>query len=241
MKFATFLAPSLELFYRGTVDYIGERLGIETELVVGEDYGGFQSGEYDAGFICGLPYVRLAGVVHPLAAPVVAEARYGGEPVYFSDVVVAEDHPATSFRDLRGAAWCYNEPNSHSGYLTVLNHLDEMGETSAFFGRFDPVGFHTRSMELVADGIYDASAIDSHVLAITKPAGLRVIESIGPSPIQPVVAADHVDPELREAMAGALVAMRGPLLDDALVARYVRVTDADYASIREMTCRFLGS
>jgi ABC-type phosphate/phosphonate transport system substrate-binding protein len=62
-----------------------------------------------------------------------------------------------------------------------------------------------------------------------------VIDSIGPSPIQPVVAADHVPAEVREAMAGALTAMRGAALRDAAVSRYERVTDADYDAIRAMT------
>ena len=240
MRFASFLSPSLEFFYRGSVEHIGKRLGIDTEFVVGTDYGQFERGEIDAGFICGLPYVRLAHIVEPVVAPVVDQPRYEGRPVYFSDVVVAQDHRAASFRDLRGASWCYNEPNSHSGYLTVLRHLGDMGETTAFFSRFDPTGFHTRSIELVAEGVYDASAIDSHVLAVLRPEGLRVIDTIGPSPIQPFVAGAHLAPDLREAMAEALVSMSGPILEDALVSRYVRVTDANYASIRDAACRFLG-
>jgi pyruvate/2-oxoglutarate dehydrogenase complex dihydrolipoamide dehydrogenase (E3) component len=48
-----------------------------------------------------------------------------------------------------------------------------------------------------------------------------------------------MDGDLREAMAEALLTMRGPVLDRAMVTRYVRVTDADYAAIRAMTCRFL--
>jgi phosphonate transport system substrate-binding protein len=239
VRFATFLSPALGFFYDATTRHIGRELGIETELVTGDDYGGFASGEYDAGFICGLPYVRLSDVVDAVAAPVVGDPRYEDRPVYFSDVIVADDHPAASFRDLRGASWCYNEPNSHSGYLTVLNHLASIGESPAFFGRFDAVGFHTRSIELVRDGVYDASAIDSHVLAITKPDGLRVIETIGPSPIQPLVV--RKDLGLRTEIADALASMPTGLLQQALVARWAPVSDADYEPIRAMTCRFLPS
>jgi len=238
VRFATFLSPSLEFFYRGTVDHIAKTLGIEAELVVGEDYEGFRSGEYDAGFICGLPYVRLADVVDPIAAPVVDEPRYGDRPVYFSDVVVAHDHPAVCFRDLRGAAWCYNEPNSHSGYLTVLNHLASMGETPGFFGRFDAVGFHTTSMDLVAEGVYDASAIDSHLLALVKPDGLRVIDTIGPSPVQPLVVSKRVPRDVHSGIAAALASMPQLLLREARVARWAPVTDETYEPIRAMSARF---
>jgi phosphonate transport system substrate-binding protein len=175
-----------------------------------------------------------------LAAPVVDEPRYENRPIYFSDVVVRADSPAASFADLRGASWCYNEPSSHSGYMTVLHHLVRMGESPSFFRRFDATGFHQESMRLVADGTYDASAIDSHLLAVMRrrtpglTASLRVIESIGPSPIQPVVAADHVPADVREAMADVLTSMRGPSLHDAHVSRYERVTDADYDAIRAM-------
>jgi phosphonate transport system substrate-binding protein len=208
--------------------------------MTGESYDQFAARDVDAGFICGLPYVRLAGHVHALAAPVVDEPRYEDRPIYFSDVVVRADHPAQTFADLREASWCYNEPASHSGYLTVLHHLVQMGETPSFFRRFDATGFHHESMRLVGAGSYDASAIDSHLLTVLRrrepdlAGSLRVIDSIGPSPIQPVVAADHVPADVREATANALTAMRGPALRDASVSRYERVTDADYDAIRVM-------
>jgi phosphonate transport system substrate-binding protein len=244
VRFATFLAPSLESFYAATVEHVGAALGCEVELVAGESYEDFEAGRVDGGFICGLPYVRLAGVVHPLAAPVVDEPRYGGRPVYFSDVVVRADSAAASFDDLRGARWCYNEPSSHSGHATVVHYLARRGEDPSFFSAYDAVGFHATSMRLVSEGAYDASAIDSHVLALARReqpelvGRLKVVETIGPSPIQPVVAADHVAPDVREAIASALVTM--PPSPEALVAGYVRVTDADYDAIR-LAASFLPS
>ena len=243
LVFASFLSPNLEPLYRATVAHVGKRLGCETELVTGRSYEQFAARELDGGFICGLPYVRLVDVVVALAAPVVAEARYGGRPVYFSDVVVRSDHPARSFTDLRGAAWCYNEPNSHSGYMTVLHHLVRMGETPAFFDRFDPVGFHLTSMKLVAEGAYEASAIDSHVLAVARRSSpdvvrdLKVIDTIGPSSIQPFVAARHVPQDVREAIAEAVTTMHlqePDALERGLVDRYVAVSDHDYDDIRAM-------
>ena len=239
LTFASFLSPNLETLYRAATGHVGRRLGISTELVVGSSYEEFGRRKIDAGFICGLPYVRLAGGVHAVAAPVVDGPRYRGRPVYFSDVVARADHPAQTFADLRGASWCYNEPDSHSGYMTVLHHLVRLGETPSYFRRFDAVGFHLTSLRLVAEGSYDASAIDSHVMAVCNRRdpdllrGLKVIESIGPSTIQPVVVADHVPPDVREAIAGALVDMHErSVFDQAVVAGFVRVCDSDYDDIR---------
>ena len=102
LRFATFLAPSMFPVYQAIVDYVGKALGCATELVVGELFDVFAAGEADAGFICGLPYVALAGqrppAVIPLAAPVLDGARYGGRPVYFSDVIVRQDSPFPALR-----------------------------------------------------------------------------------------------------------------------------------------------
>lgn len=248
LRFATFLSPNLEKLYRSTAAYVGERLGCRTELVVGTSFEQITTGEVDLAFVCGYPYVKLAAgprPPHALAAPVPKGDRYRGRPVYFSDVVVRRDDPVSSFAELRGCHWCFNERSSHSGYLTVLNHLVRLGESPAFFGRFDPVGFHLEAMRLVAEGAYEASAIDSHVLAVARrdDAGLvdrlKVVEAIGPSSIQPLVAGDHVPEALRLDVQGVVAGMHADpgaaaALDEALVERYEPVTEGFGDDIRSM-------
>src|SRR5437016_5620673 len=100
LRFATFLAPNMAPVYQFMAERLADRLGSQVELVVGTSFSQFERGEADLGVICGLPYVWLADrrppPVEPLAAPVLAGARYGGRPVYFSDVVVRRDNPARS-------------------------------------------------------------------------------------------------------------------------------------------------
>src|SRR5260221_554889 len=83
--------------------------------------------------VCGLPYIQLTQrgdpPVGPLAAPVLAGNRYGGQPIYFSDIVVRRDSPIRSFAELRGRSWCYNETQSQSGYGITRYHLVQLGET----------------------------------------------------------------------------------------------------------------
>jgi phosphonate transport system substrate-binding protein len=156
--------------YRFLADRIGGRPGRRVELVVGHSFDQFERGEADLGVICGLPYVWLADrrppPVEPLAAPVLSGARYGGRPVYCSDVIVRRDSVITCLEELRGCSWAYNEPASHSGHTVTLYSLVRMGFRPGFFARVVEAGFHQRAIRLVASGSVDAAAIDSKVLAI---------------------------------------------------------------------------
>lgn len=183
--------------------------------------------------------------VELLAAPILDGDRYQDRPVYFSDVIVARDSPARSFADLRGSSWAYNDPDSHSGYSVVLYQLATMGETTRFFSRIVEAGSHQRSIRLVANGKVAASAIDSQVLGVELrehpelKARLRVIQSLGPSPIQPVVVASRLPSSLKDDLATALTSMhRDSEARQALaygsVKRLVPVTDSDYDPIRRM-------
>lgn len=185
------------------------------------------------------------GLLEPLAAPVLPGSRFAGRPIYFSDVVVRADRPWRSFDDLRGRSWAYNDPDSHSGYNVTRAALVRRGETRGFFGRVVQSGFHQRSLQMVAAGEVDASAIDCQVLMIElreRPElaeRIRVIDALGPSTIQPVVAAGRLPEALRADLRAALLALG----DDAearerlaygCVERFATVTDADYDDIRAM-------
>lgn len=249
VRFATFLAPNMYPVYQCVVDYAGKRLGCRTELITGESFAVFEQGEVDAGFICGLPYVHLTGgkesPVELLAAPVLQGARYRGLPICFSDVIVRRDSPYRVFADLRGCNWAYNERGSHSGYNITRYTMVGLGETGGFFGRVIEAGFHQDALRMVADGVVDASAIDSQVLAIELrdhpelAERVRVLATLGPASIQPVVAARHVSGALKDELRAVLCAMGDDpgvrdTLDYGFVARFVVVTDALYDDIRAM-------
>ena len=154
LRFGTFLAPNILPVYEAVTEEVGRRLGIETELVVETDYEACAQDKNEVCFVCSLPYVEFErqGIspAVPIAAPVLEGERYGGKPIYFSDVIVHRDSPFRSFLDLRGHSWAYNEPLSHSGYGITRYHLVEIGETHGFFGEVIEAGFHETSMRLVA-------------------------------------------------------------------------------------------
>jgi phosphonate transport system substrate-binding protein len=249
LRFATFLAPNVLPVYRFLADRIAHRLGRPVELVVGTSFDQFQRGEADLGVLCGLPYVWLAdrrpAPVEPLAAPVLAGERYGGHPVYYSDVIVHRGSPITCPEELRGCSWAYNEPASHSGHTVTLYSLVRMGARPGFFARVVEAGWHQRAIRLVLDGAVDAAAVDSQVLAVELrdhqrlAANLRVVGAFGPSTIQPVVAASRLPDQLKDEVRELLVGLghdpsARPALAHGFIERFASVDDAAYDDIRAM-------
>ena len=249
LRFGTFLAPNIMPVYEAVTEEVGRRLGIETELFIETDYEACAKDENDVCFVCSLPYVEFErqGIspAVPIAAPVLAGDRYGGRPIYFSDVIVRKDSPFQSFLDLRGHSWAFNEPLSHSGYGITRYHLLELGETNGFFSEVIEAGFHETSMRLVAAGEVDASAIDSQVLAVALrddpvlARSLRVIDALGPSTIQPVAVSTRVPAGQRREIQEVLTSMHeDPAMRERLatgmVERFVAVDAASYDDVRMM-------
>lgn len=218
-----------------------EVLGRPVRLLSGESLGQLESGELDGAFLCGLPYVRLhdrpGRPVEALAAPVASGERYGGRPIYFSDVVVRRDSGVGALADLRGRSWAFNEPGSHSGHNVVLAELAARGEGHGFFATATATGSHAAAMRLVAAGEADGAAIDSQVLAAEMAADpvlgerLRVVESLGPSPIPPLVASTRLEPRERDGLRGAAVST---VAGGGAIERWVAVGDAAYDPVRRM-------
>jgi phosphonate transport system substrate-binding protein len=167
---ASHLAPGIEPLYAFVAEHLADRLGRRAEFVVADSYERCALDVDDVCFVCSIPYLLFADAgridMEVVAAPVLRGDRYGGRPIYFSDVIVAATSPARSFAHLRGATWAYNEPFSHSGYMTVLHHLVVLGEDASYFGRWVEAGFHEDAIRMVADGGVDAAAIDSQVLDV---------------------------------------------------------------------------
>ncbi len=249
LRFGTFLAPNMMPVYQAIADEVGASLGLSTELVVETDYENCRNDVNDICFVCSLPYVHFEreGVspAVPVAAPVLQGDRYSGRPIYFSDVIVHAESEIRSFSDLRGRAWAYNEPLSQSGYGITRYHLVSLAETHGFFSEVVEAGFHEVAIRMVRDGEVDGAAIDSQVLAIEMrdhpelTGGLRVIDSLGPSTIQPIAVSKRFDEGFRQEVLAVLVGLhrRGGLrqtLDYGFVDHFAPVGPDDYDDIRAM-------
>jgi phosphonate transport system substrate-binding protein len=221
LRAATFLAPCNRRLY----EYAATACG--ASLTVGGDWRELAAGEIDLAFVCSPPLVWLGDAVEALAAPVLADPRFGGRPLYTSEVVVAAGSGFRSLEDLRGRRWAVNEPSSWSGYWVTLR---EVGSWD-YFGEVVRADFHQRALRMVAAGEVDGSAIDCHVLAVELARHpelaplVRVVGTLGPAPSQPVVVRSGLDPELKARLRRRLLELAGPVLAEHRVERFAPAPD----------------
>jgi phosphonate transport system substrate-binding protein len=224
IRFVTYLSPSIpHALFEALADHVQRALGhervslrVETRASGPQKGGECSSFRDDLAFMCAPSFV-WALEMHPPplellgVLPVFDDERNLGRPVYFCDVVVRRDAPIHAFSELEGGSWAYNDACSLSGYYSLLNKLARSGADENYFDNLYCSGSHLNSIEAVLSGEADAAAIDSNVLRIQfreAPAlqeRLRVIESWGPFPIQPLVVRSTLHPDLKERLRAAFL------------------------------------
>lgn len=144
--------------------YLGGGLGMPVEFVERRAYRDvmalLRSGEIDAAWICGYPWVvnrqYLRGLVLPL---------WQGEPWYRSYLIVpAHDTTTTNLRDLRGRAYAFSDPDSNSGCLVPRATLVKEGiDPDHHFGRTFFTWGHPNVVRAVGSGLADGGSVDGYV------------------------------------------------------------------------------
>jgi len=250
----TYLSPSIpRALFEELADHVQRALGRErVSLRVETRISGPQKGEQcssfgdeaDVAFMCAPSFFWLRELQPPSmellgVLPVFDDERNQGKPVYFCDVVVRHGSPIQTFSDLQGGSWSYNDACSLSGYYSLLDKLAEAGLDESFFDRVFCSGSHLNSIEAILRGEADAAAIDSNVLRIqfreipTLREKLRVIESWGPYPIQPIVVRSALDQRLKERLRVAFLATEDDqrtqqILEQFGLSHFVAVDQEDY-------------
>lgn len=249
---AAFISEGGVGVYEKLIRYIEKQTGYPCELVSGFSYRTvsrmLESGAVEVGFVCGLPYVLAQEQPNPpmrlMAAPVPADPRYQGKPVCYSDIIVRVDSPYQRIEDLRGRTWAYNDELSNSGFNLPRAFLIRKGLHKGFLGKVIRTGSHEESIRAVATGQADVSAVDSLVLDYERARGseyarrVRVIHSLGPSGIVPVVASRRMAPERFRAVQRALLEMpQNPegvaILKEARLQAFVPAQETLYDDIRQ--------
>ena len=147
--------------------------------------------------MCGLPYSQRRPRPALVAAPVPSPARYGGRPVYFTDIVVRADARYRTLEDTFGGVVGYTLRDSMSGCVALRAHLLRYRRTQGaplYRAAIGGLLNARRVIEALDAGEIDVGPLDSYyhdLLRKSDPdsvARIRVIESTDAAPIPPLVA-----------------------------------------------------
>lgn len=245
VRLVSYMAPG---FPHALFERMGDVLG--AEVWFDEDRSGpdpdddpFLDGRADLGWICSTSYVQLARRADPASVRLTGVAwvpddpDVDGEPVYFGDVVVRIDSSVDDLDDLSGSAIGCNDPVSLSGHHALRFALADRGHDPDSFAELRFTGGHHRSLDLVVDGGLDAAVVDSVVRRTRAQrdhgvADLRVVERLGPWPVQPLVAAAHLPDEVVDDVRSRLLAADlGPELAAAGLRSLVETDASRYERV----------
>jgi len=245
---ASMITPvSAVKYYQQVVAYLGERLGMKSEMIHRTTYDEIdhllKEEGLDVAFICAAPYVldHQEFGVELLVAPEV-----GGKPWYQSYIIVHRQSAIRSFEDLAGQSFVFVDPKSNSGRLYPLYWLGKQGKSpDTFFSRYLFSYSHNKSVEMVAKHKVAGAAVDSNVyeyMAATGNPYAGETKIIHRSPwfgIPPVVVPGSLPLFMKEKMKEILLVMHEDadgreILKAMRIDRFVEVPDSNYNAIREM-------
>jgi len=167
-----FLTNDLELL-AALRNYFEAALGKPIKLVMRRTYEEITtllvSGQIDAAWICGYPFITFRDQLDLLAVPV-----WRRRPLYQSYIIAGKQHDWTELDQLRGSVHAFSDPNSNSGYLvTTAQLVERRHRPEQFFSRIFFTYGHRNVVRAVASGLAQSGSVDGYVWEVmteTEPA-----------------------------------------------------------------------
>lgn len=194
--------------------YLARWTGHPVELVQRRTYQEITtllvSGQLDAAWICGFPFVAFRDRLSLVAVPL-----WQGKPLYSSYLIAHATREVAGLEGLEGDVHAFSDPDSNSGYLVTRAALADLRRRpEEFFRRTIFTWGHRNVVRAVGSGLAASGSVDGYVydvLSVAEPKlvqNTRVVlksELLGFPPVAcPVAQASH--PSVR-AIRDALLAM----------------------------------
>jgi phosphonate transport system substrate-binding protein len=239
--------------YRRLLDYLGDKLGMDVELVQRKTYGEVSelvgSGGIDLAFICSGPYATGKG---KYGFELLVTPEIQGSHFYHSYLIVNQDSSYGRLEDLRGRVFAFTDPDSNTGKLVPTHWLAEIQERpETFFSKAIYTYSHDNSILAVAKGLVDGAAVDGFIWEFYQrrnpsfAAATRVIRKSKPFGIPPLVASGSLSPELKGSIQNLLLSMHedpegAAILGELMIDRFVAPRESWYDSIRQLQQELAG-
>ena len=155
--------------------YLGGRIGAEVDFVARDSYQTILdlllSGQVDAAWICGYPFVRFEQEFKLFAVPL-----YRGEPLYQAYLIrPAGTAEVRGWADLKDRVLAYSDPLSNSGWLVAQAQLAKAGLSPRDLRRGFFTHGHRNVAEAVAARLAHAGSIDGYVWETMKAQGMPAV------------------------------------------------------------------
>jgi phosphonate transport system substrate-binding protein len=238
------------IYYNQLLDYIGDQLGLEVQLVQRKTYSEINEllgkGQIDLALICSGPYVTGK---EKYSFELLATPQVRGSNFYQSYLIVNKDSPFHKLDDLRGRVFAFTDPESNTGKLVPAFWLSQMGETSeSFFEKTIYTYGHDNSIMAVSKSLVDGAAVDSLIWEFYNnknpvfTSRTRIIKKSEPYGIPPLVASRYLSQELKDRIRLMFLTLHKEdegrrILDGLMIDRFTAPREEWYNSIRQIIQR----
>jgi len=162
-----FLTNDLELLGR-LQSYLQRTTGHPVSLITRRTYQEITalltSGQLDAAWICGFPFVARRSELQLVAVPL-----WHQRPLYQSYLIVDRDRRADGLLDLRGDIHAFSDPDSNSGFLVTRAALAERSlKPEGFFRKTFFTYGHRDVIRAVGSGLAGSGSVDGYVYDVVS-------------------------------------------------------------------------
>lgn len=238
----------LKAKYEPFKNYLQDKLGMEVELFVANNYAGvveaMASGKLDMAYFGGLTYVQAKqrGKIHPIVTEIDSETK---STKYYSLIITSADSKVKSLAELKGKTFAFGDVSSTSGSLYPRIMLDQAGlKIPDDFANVLYTGKHDATALAVENGKVDAGGLEGRILNKLIADGkvdkskIRILAKSDFIEGYPWVVLDSMDKDLENKIIDAFLTMTDKELLKLMKAEgFAKVTDEDYKYIEEQAAR----
>jgi phosphonate transport system substrate-binding protein len=234
------------------LDVIEKGMGVEVRPSVAADYTGvveaLKSKQLDAAFLSPASYVlaqQEAGV------KIIVKSQRNGSPYYYGAIIVRQDSPIRTVKDLKGHTFSFGDPISTTGHIFARKLMLEAGlKPDTDLDKVIYSGSHDATILAVLNGKVDAGATYaddnkgrssawSRFLSPEDVKKIRVVQYTEAIPSDSICVSKELPEEQAQRLQKTILDYSQSPEGAALIKKlyhfdgYVAATDADYKAIRE--------
>jgi phosphate/phosphite/phosphonate ABC transporter binding protein len=227
----------------GLVAWIGERVGLSTEILVAKSYAELsqrlQTGDVHVADLSPFGYInakRENAGLELLAIPISE-----GSVSYPAHIITHEETGIRTVKELRGKRFAFVDRRSASGYLYPLAYLRNVGyEPDEFFASVHFAGNHEALVDMIEFGRVDAGATFAMQSELAKGKRLHIVATTGRIPLNAFCANAGLPRDLVEKIRSAFLALRSDtdegrrVLAATPLSGFASVDDRQYDEVRRV-------